>query len=139
MAKHIFISYSTDDTVTATQVRDHLEAAGIPCWMAPRDIVPGEDYAEQIISAIETCPVLLLILSESSNRSQYVRNEVERAVAKRKVVIPFRIHNVQPSRSLEFFISNAQWIDAWQPPLMAHLSGLAQAIRAQLDSLSSQP
>jgi hypothetical protein len=67
--------------------------------MAPRDIAPGEDYAEQIISAIESCPVLLLVLSESSNRSQYVRNEVERAIAKRKVVIPLRSHDVQLSRS----------------------------------------
>jgi WD40 repeat protein len=100
--------------------------------MAPRDIVPGEDYAEQIIGAIESCPVLVLVLSESANRSPYVRNEVERAVAKRKVVIPFRIHNVQPSRSLEFFISNAQWIDAWQPPLAAKVELLVAAIRNHL-------
>ena len=112
MVKSVFISYSTADTATTELIRDGLEVTGIACWMAPRDIAPGQDYAEQIINAIEGCTVLLLVLSETSNHSQYVIKEVERAIAKHKIVIPFRIHNIQPSRSLEFFISNAQWIDA---------------------------
>ncbi len=132
MPKPVFISYSTGDSATSEQIRDHLEASGIACWMAPRDIAPGQDYAEQIINAIEGCTVLLLVLSETSNHSQYVIKEVERAIAKRKVVIPLRIHNVTPSRSLEFFISNAQWIDASQPPLERHWLSLASAIRNHL-------
>jgi hypothetical protein len=108
MSKPVFISYATDDAPSAVSIRDALEAAGIACWMAPRDIAPGADYAEQIIDAIEACAVMVLVLSETSNQSRYVRNEVERAIAKRKTVIPFRIHNVAPSRSLEFFVSNAQ-------------------------------
>ena len=132
MTKQVFISYSTADTAIAEQVRDGLEAAGLACWMAPRDIAPGEDYAAEIIGAIEGCTVLLLVLSETSNHSQYVIKEVERAIAKRKVVIPFRIHNVTPSRSLEFFISNAQWIDAWQGPLAAKVELLAAALHNYL-------
>ena len=78
--------------------------------MAPGDIAPGLDYAEKIIGAIEACTVL--VLSESSSYSIYVCKEVELAIAKRKVVIPVRIQQVAVSRSLEFFISDAQWIDA---------------------------
>ena len=70
ISKPIFISYSTADTTTE-QIRDHLEAAGIACWMVPRAIAPGQDYAEQISNAIEGCTVLLLALSETSNHSQY--------------------------------------------------------------------
>ena len=115
MPKQVFISYSTDDTAVVTTVRTYLEVQGIECWMAPRDIVPGQDYAEQIIDAIEESTYPLLVLSESSNRSIFVRNEVERAVSKRKVIIPFRIQPILPSRSLEFFISAWQWVDAWGP------------------------
>ena len=60
--------------------------------MAPRDITPGLDYGTQIIDAIEGCTVLLLVLSESSNDSIYVRKEVERAIATGKVIIPVRIY-----------------------------------------------
>ena len=87
-------------------IRGGLERAGSPCWMAPRDIAPGLDYGTQIIDAIEACTVLVLVLSENSNYSIFVRKEVERAIAKGKVVIPVRIQDVTASRSLEFFISD---------------------------------
>ena len=134
MSKPVFISYSTDDSAAAEQMRDGLEAASIACWMAPRDIAPGLEYGSQIVAAIEECSVLVLLLSESSNRSRFVLNEVERAVSKDKIVIPVRIHNVTPSRSLEFFISNAQWIDAWNGPLTTQVAVLATAIRNHLST-----
>jgi hypothetical protein len=137
--KPVFISYSTDDSAAAEQMRDGLEAASIGCWMAPRDIAPGLEYGSQIVAAIEECSVLVLLLSESSNRSRFVLNEVERAVSKDKIVIPVRIHNVTPSRSLEFFISNAQWIDVWQEPLTAKLPVLISAIHSHLPGSTERP
>jgi WD40 repeat protein len=134
MTKQVFISYSTTDKIIVDEIRDRLEIQGIACWMAPRDITPGNDYGQQIINAIETTSLLVLVLSESSNQSIFVRNEVERAIAKRKVVIPFRIHDVAPSRSLEFFISNCQWVDSWESPLAPKVEALAQAIRKHLAS-----
>ncbi len=133
MSKPVFISYSTDDTASAEQMRDGLEAgdgdvASIACWMAPRDIAPGKEYAEQILDAIEGCAVLVLLVSETSNVSRFVRNEVERAVSKDKVIIPVRIHEVTLSRSLEFFISSAQWIDALQG-VEAVIPALTAALR----------
>ena len=132
MAKPVFISYSTDDTAAAEQMRDGLEAASIACWIAPRDIAPGLDYGTQIIDAIEACTVLVLVLSESSNYSIYVRKEVERAIAKRKVVIPLRIQPVAVSRSLEFFISDAQWIDGWGGKLTTAMTTLHGAVQGHL-------
>lgn len=37
----IFISYSSQDKPTADAACAVLEAAGIRCWIAPRDIMPG--------------------------------------------------------------------------------------------------
>ena len=129
--KPIFVSYSTDDSAVAEQIRDGLEAASISCWMAPRDIVPGKEYAEQILDAIENCEVMVLVLSETSNSSRFVRSEVERAVSKNKVIVPVRIHEVTLSRSLEFFISSAQWIDALEGVATA-VPALASALRQHL-------
>jgi tetratricopeptide (TPR) repeat protein len=134
--KSVFISYSTGDTAVTEQIRNGLESTGIPCWMAPRDIVPGLDYGTQIIEAIEACTVLLLVLSESSNYSIYVRKEVERATAKGKVIIPFRIQEVIVSRSLEFFISETQWIDGWGDALATATATLEGAVRGHLQSRS---
>ena len=57
----VFISYSSQDKPTADAACAALESANIRCWIAPRDIDPGRDYAESIIDAIESARVFVLI------------------------------------------------------------------------------
>jgi hypothetical protein len=139
MEAQVFLSHSNDDQATADDVCRRLEARGIRCWLAPRDVVPGADYGEQIIDAIEGTRATILILSDGANQSTFVKNEIERAIAKGKPVIPFRISNVQPSRALELFISRSQWIDAWAPPLEARVEILATAVQGLLSLPPLEP
>ncbi len=69
MAHDVFISYSNHDKPTADAICAALEANGIRCWIAPRDILPGSDWGEAIIDAIHACRAMLLIFSSSSNAS----------------------------------------------------------------------
>ncbi len=126
----IFVSYASADRDAAFRIVDFLEGQGIHCWVAPRDVAPGVEYGHAIINAIEQCKALVLVLSDQSNDSQFVRKEVERAVSKTKVVLPVRIREVTPSGSLEFYISSAQWVDAWKTPMEQHLMPLVAAIKA---------
>jgi len=125
-----FISYASPDRDVAFKIAAFLEGQGIACWIAPRDVPPGMEYGAAIIQGIENSNALVLVLSEHSNDSQFVRKEVERAVSKVKPVLPVRIREIVPSGSLEFFISSAQWVDAWRSPMEQHLSTLAQAVKA---------
>ena len=61
MRKQIFVSYSSNDVYIAEKLCAILESDGIGCWIAPRDVLPGTIYAEEIISAIENADALLLI------------------------------------------------------------------------------
>jgi len=96
--------------------------------MAPRDVKAVGDYGEQIIKAIESTKIMVLVLSTNSNTSKFVKNEVERAFSKGKTVITFKIHEVEPSKALELFIASAHWIDAWNPPLESKVKVLADTI-----------
>ena len=98
----IFVSYASADRDAAFRIVGFLEGQGIHCWVAPRDVAPGVEYGHAIINAIEHCKALVLVLSDQSNDSQFVRKEVERAVSKTKVVLPVRIREVTPSGSLEW-------------------------------------
>ncbi len=129
MPKQVMISASSEDRGDAEQICQLLEQQGIDCWIAPRDVVPGRDYGEQIIAAIEATPVMVVVLSKHANASVFVKNEVERAVANRKIVIPFRIEDVKLSKALELFISRSQWIDAWEASMADSVGKLATAIR----------
>jgi len=132
MARDAFISYSQPDQSCAFELVARLEAEGIDCWVAPRDIAPSADWAAEIMDAISSVRVMILVFSASSNLSPQVRREVERAVHKQLSVLPFRIENVLPSKSLEFFLSAQHWMDAFPPPREPHYARLCAYLKAQL-------
>ncbi len=61
-----FISYSTKDQEFADRLYANLQASGVRCWFAPRDIQGGKKLHEQIDEAVRLYDRLLLILSESN-------------------------------------------------------------------------
>ena len=132
MSHDAFISYSTHDKASADATCAALEASGVRCWIAPRDITPGAEWGEAIIDAINYCRVLILIFSASANESPQIRREVERAVSKGTPVIPLRIQDISPTRSLEYFIGTVHWLDALTPPLESHLRRLVEAVKGLL-------
>lgn len=120
-----FVSHASQNKEKAQQIVQSLEERGLSCWVAPRDLRPGEEYGEEIMRGIRDSRCLVLVLSEAANESGMVRREVERAVSLGKPVFPIRIEEVLPSRSLEFFVSSTHWIDAWQDTLNQHIERLA--------------
>ena len=134
MSSHdVFICYSARDKTIATAICAVLEAEGVRCWMAPRDIVPGADWGESIIDAINDAKAMVLVFSSNANDAQQqIKREVERAVNKGMPVIPFRIENVLPTKALEYFLSTPHWLDAFTPPLDDHVRQLADSIKRLL-------
>ncbi|MFC5511862.1 toll/interleukin-1 receptor domain-containing protein [Massilia jejuensis] len=133
MAHDVFLSHSHQDKVFADAICHSLEAHGIRCWVAPRDIRPSEDWAEAIINALDTARVLVLVFSSNSNSSPQVRREVERAVNKGLHILPLRIENVPLSKSLEYFISTQHWLDAIEGKLDFHLGQLRDCLTVLLE------
>ena len=137
MAHDVFICYSSRDKPVADAICAVLEAEGVRCWIAPRDILPGADWGESIIDAINGARAMVLVFSSNANLAPQIKREVERAVNKGIPVIPFRIENVMPTKSLEYFLSTPHWLDAFTPPLERHLDYLADVIRHILDGETS--
>jgi hypothetical protein len=132
MAHDVFLSYSSQDKPIADAVCGTLEGKRIRCWIAPRDVLPGLPYGEAIVEAIEASRVMVLVFSSNSNTSPQVMREVERAVSKGIPILPLRIEQVLPSKSLEHFISSLHWLDALTPPLEKHLQSLAETVHLLL-------
>jgi hypothetical protein len=139
MSGGVFISYSQSDRECAFEVVARLEEQGIQCWIAPRDIAPSADWASEILDALSAASVMVLVFSASSNISPQVRREVERAVHKQLSILPFRIENVRPSKSLEFFLSTQHWMDAFPPPRDAYYARLCSHLKTQLNLTPGQP
>jgi hypothetical protein len=121
-----FISYASDNRDTAEQICASLEGRGLVCWMAPRNVRAGREYADEIIQGLERSAAVVLVLSEAANTSVFVLREIERAVAKDINVVPVRIEEVTPSPGLELFISGTHWLDVWRGNWDDHMDRLVR-------------
>jgi biopolymer transport protein ExbD len=139
MAHKVFICHSSLDKTIADAACGALEAKGVSCWIAPRDVLPGIEYGTAIIDALSGCEIVLLIFSTHADESPQVRREIERAVSKGKIILPFRIENVLPSGAMEFALSNTHWLDAFTPPLESHLVKLCHTMSRLLKTESESP
>jgi TolB-like protein len=125
----VFISYASADAGVAQGVCSQLEAAGISCWIAPRDVVPGEFYADAIVRAIDAASVLVLVLSKNSAESPHVLREVERGSSKRHPLVSFRIDLAPLPSGLEYFLNTSHWLDASATGVENALPKVVAAVR----------
>ena len=109
----LFVSHVSEDRVAALEIVGELERRGVPCWIAPRNVQPGHPFDDEIVAALDRCRAMLLIFSEHCNESEYIRREVTVAGENRKIIIPFRIEDVQPRRGLRVRLSDLHWIDGF--------------------------
>jgi TolB-like protein len=110
-SRPVFISYASHDAAVAQKACSALETAGYPCWIAPRNVVPGTMYADGIVHAIDEASILVLILSEQAIASAHVGREIERAVSKRHPVVALRIDAAPLTAAFEYFLNQSQWIE----------------------------
>lgn len=110
----LFISHATADAGVAQAVCAGLEAGGMRCWIAPRDILPGRRYAEAIVDGIEECDVFVLVFSAAAGESPHVANEIEKAASKDKRIFLVRIDETDPQadREISLFLGSHHWFDA---------------------------
>ena len=127
-AHDVFVSYASQDTAVANTIVENLEQHGLRCWMAPRDVKPGAQYADAIVGAINEAEAVVLVLSQSAIASSHVAREVERAASKHKPIIAFRIDVAALNRALEYFLSNSQWIDVMKLGMPVALVKLSEAV-----------
>ncbi len=103
-----FISYSTKDQEFADRLYEGLQNKGVRCWFAPHDIKAGGKIHEQIDAAIRLHDKLLLILSEHSMNSEWVKTEIAKARKRelkegKRVLFPVRLVEFETLRDWECF------------------------------------
>jgi TIR domain-containing protein len=135
---HVFISYSSDERELAEAMCARLEQLGLDCWIAPRNIPPGDVYASAIVDAIESAVAFVLLLTATANESDHVFRELELASASARRVVPVLIAGVQPSRRIRFFIASTQWLAADVDNLGGCIDALAVALRTPLDAIPTR-
>lgn len=112
MAKRprLFVSHHSSKADVALHVEKALGVHGVDCWIAPRDVEPGEAFDDAIMRAIGGCDAVLLLFCQQSDRSPHVKRELILADSRHKAIIPLRLEQIVPDK-LAYHLANSQWID----------------------------
>ena len=129
MEQRVFISHSFRDQQAAQTVCRYLEDHGIHCWIAPRNITPGQNFGAAIIEAINRTDLVLVIFSSRLDESHHAVREIERAVSKGLNILPVLIEDVSPTGSYEYLLCNLHWLNASRPPLESHLGAILDTVQ----------
>jgi hypothetical protein len=101
----IFISYKREDQATARKLADALESEGWTVWWDPK-LRTGEIFDDVIEKALTSAKCVVVLWSEGSVKSQYVRDEATYALERNKLVpvaieaveMPFRFRGIHTLR-----------------------------------------
>ena len=90
----------------------YLETRGLLCWIAPRDMEFGNPFSQTIIEKIEDSYAMIVILSHTSNKSDFVFSEIANAFQRQLPILEFRIHVLQLQKRLELYLRAQHYLDA---------------------------
>jgi len=105
----IFISYSTMDSEIANEICEIIENSGLKCWIAPRDIRTGVNFAQSIVDGIKNARMFLAVFSNDFMRSKYALRELEIAFSEDKYIFAFNIDDSMHEGNSALYLNNAQW------------------------------
>lgn len=117
MQYDVFISHSSADLAISEKLYEYLEANGIKCWIDSKNVTGL--YARSIIEGIKLSQIMVLVLSSNSNVSPHVENEVDNAFNERKIIIPFRIEDIEMSDVLLYYLRKSHYVDGYLDPVAA--------------------
>ena len=137
MEKKVFISHSKEDKFTADIICTALETEGIGCWIAPRDIPYGNDWAGDITKAIEKCELFVFLLSKSSNKSRQCPKEISLADSADKSMICIKIDNSEMSEGIKYHFIMSQMLILDTTSINTHLNELIVSVKDKLSFLST--
>ena len=139
MAHDLFISHSSEDKTITDAVCSALETAKIRCWVAPRDILPGQDWPEAIVRAIKGSRVMVLIYSSNSKNSVHVKRELMLAMEAKVIVIPLKIDDIPFEGPMQYFLTDTHWLDAMNPPTENEIQRLVETVQVLVTDRKAEP
>jgi len=84
----VFLSYSTADTLIAEEIAAGIRGRGFTVFLSHQTIKVGPKWEDQIADAARSCRLAVLLLSEDSRNSDWVRYEIGALWALGKHVAP---------------------------------------------------
>ena len=107
----VFLSYSRNDEDRVLDLAGKLRAAGISVWIDQGAIDGASLWSEQIVQALESAKVLLLVVTEASVHSDNVAKEVMLVSERKGHILPVYLEPTVIPPVLRYPLAGIQHID----------------------------
>ncbi len=107
----VFVSYSRSDKERVLELTGKLRSAGVSVWVDQSGIDAATMWGEQIVNALEGAKVLLLMVTESSVRSDNVAKEVVLVSERKGHILPVHLEPTHIPPSLKYQLAGIQHIE----------------------------
>jgi hypothetical protein len=109
----VFLSHAHEDTKFVNLLARMLNFHGIEYWYSAQSLEGGDRYASQIISAVSDADRLLVTISRSAIKSQWVAEEVRTFLRVRPngTIVPLLLENVSREEMKALNIDQFQYIN----------------------------
>jgi TolB-like protein len=105
---HIFISYSRKDAEMALSLADRLRSYGATVWMDTVSLGAAETWSAEIVTAIETCSIFIILLSRDSASSDNVTKELSLASESKKRIVPIELYPCELNQAMKYALAGVQ-------------------------------
>lgn len=79
----VFISYARKDEALAGKVAATLEEAGLDAWYDKREIMPGENWADNIAKGLKESDAMVVLLTPHALESDLVSLDIDHALSEK--------------------------------------------------------
>lgn len=114
--RNVFISYARGDERAARELRTNLRDMEITGWMDESDLAAGEAFSKKIRDSLRRASAVIVIVSEESLRSPWVKFELGAAESMGKPIIPILIGSVGIEERLPEWLQDLRYVDARAEP-----------------------
>jgi TolB-like protein len=126
MAGEIFISYRRADEAWARLLHAQLRSEGVEAWYDAQ-IGAGQDWRVATAKALQTSRIFVLLFSKAAAESEDIAKELAAAIFSKKLVVPVRIENIEPTGAFLYELASRNWVNAFENT-EAKLAELAQSL-----------
>jgi hypothetical protein len=140
MSYRVFVSHAGKDRAWVEWIKGQT-GPGVELWLAEHDVQPGTPVANKVQKELDACQAVFVFITEASQASTYVQQEIGWAMKAKKPIIPLVQKDLvgvdlAMLQGAEYIPLDFLHPDEGRAALLHHLQTLAQA-KAASDQLQT--
>jgi TolB-like protein/Flp pilus assembly protein TadD len=113
-AAEVFVSYSRNDGARVLALADRLREAGVSLWIDQGGIDAASLWSQQIVAALESAKVLLLMITEAAAQSSNVAKEVMLFSERNGAILPVHLEPTVIPSTLRYQLAGIQHVEYYR-------------------------